>query len=139
MYMSANDEKLVSLREVEGKLSPHQAQLDRALNARAEALNFVEDASALAEFIGGNSVVIGRREDWAIRKELFPGVVVYYVFSRSDDEFPASLKALFTGDRLDLMSGEDLAGFVIPTVSHMLRYVRLSYPDKELPEVCYRM
>jgi hypothetical protein len=139
MYMSAKSEKLVSLREVEGKLSPHQEQLDRALNARAEALNFVTDASALAGFLGGSSVALGRREDWAIRKEIFPGVIVYYAFHRSDDEFPASLKALFSGDRLDLMSGEDLAGFVIPTVSHMLRYVRLSNPEKKLPEVCYRV
>jgi hypothetical protein len=49
------------------------------------------------------------------------------------------VKVLFSGDKLDLLSGEDLAGFVIPTVSHMLRYVRLANPDKELPEVCYRM
>jgi hypothetical protein len=61
------------------------------------------------------------------------------VFTRSDDEFPASLRALFSGERLNLMSGEDLVGFVIHTVSHMLRYVRISNPDKELPEVCYRM
>jgi hypothetical protein len=137
--MSVTDEKLVSLREIEGKHSPHQAQLDRALNIRAEALSFVEDASALAGFIGGSSVVLGRREDWAIRKEIFPGVVAYYIFNRADEEFPATLKAMFSGDKLDLMSGEDLAGFVIPTVSHMLRYVRLANPDKKLPEVCYRM
>ena len=137
--MSATDEKLVSLREIEGKISPHQEQLDRALNARAEALNYVDDVSGLAEFMGGTSVKLGRREDWAIRKEIFPGVTVYYVFNRADDEFPASLKALYSGDRLDLMSGEDLAGFVIPTVTHMLRYVRLSNPDKKLPEVCYRV
>jgi hypothetical protein len=137
--MSVNDEKKVSLREIEGKISPHQRQLERALNARAHALSFVEDVVDLAAFIGGSSVVLGLKEDWAIRKEIFPGVVVYYVFTRSDDEFPASLRALFSGERLDLMSGEDLVGFVIHTVSHMLRYVRISNPDKELPEVCYRM
>ena len=137
--MSASNEQLVSLRQIEGKLSPHQEQLDRALNARAEALNFVEDASALAEFIGGSSIVLGRREDWAIQKEIFPGVSACYIFNRADEEFPATLKVLFAGDRLDLMSGEDLAGFVIPTVSHMLRYVRLANTDKKLPEVCYRM
>lgn len=137
--MSATDEKLVSLRDIEGKISPHQEQLDRALNIRAEALNYVDDVAGLAKFMGGSSVTLGRREDWAIRKEVFPGVVVYYVFNRADDEFPATLKALYSGDRLDLMSGEDLAGFVIPTVTHMLRYVRLSHPDKKLPEVCYRV
>jgi hypothetical protein len=137
--MSATDEKLVTLREIEGKHSPHQGQVDHALRLRAAALGFVEDASALAAFIGGSSVALGYKEDWAVKKEIFPGVVAYYIFNRADDEFPATLKAMFSGDKLDLMSGEDLAGFVIPTVSHMLRYVRLSNPDKELPEVCYRM
>lgn len=137
--MSATGEKLVSLREIEGKISPHQEQLDRALKIRAEGLSFVTNVSELAEFLGGSIESLGRREDWAIRKELFPGVVVHYIFVRADDEFPASLKVLFSGDRLNLMSGEDLAGFVIPTVSHMLRYVRQSNPDSKLPEVCYRV
>jgi hypothetical protein len=137
--MSVNNKKLVSLREIEGKVSPHQQQLDRALKIRAEALEYVKDVSALAIFMGGSSVGLGLREDWAIQKEIFPGVAVYYIFTRADDEFPAALKVLFAGDRLDLMSGEDLAGFVIPTVSHMLRYVRLSNPDTKLPEVCYRV
>jgi hypothetical protein len=137
--MAATDEKLISVREIEGKHSPHQGQIDRALRQRAAALGFVEDVSALAAFIGGSSVNLGHKEDWAIRKEIFPGVVAYYIFNRADDELPASVKVLFSGDKLDLLSGEDLAGFVIPTVSHMLRYVRLANPDKELPEVCYRM
>jgi len=131
--------KLVSLREIEGKISPHQGQVDRALKARAEALNFVSDVEALAEFIGGKKEILGYREDWAISKDIFPGIRVYYIFTRSDDEFPAALKVLFEGERLNLVSGEDLAGIIIPTVSHMLRHVREANPDKQLPEVCYRV
>jgi len=131
--------KLVSLREIEGKISPHQGQVDRALKARAEALNFVSDVEALAEFIGGRKEILGYREDWAISKDIFPGIRVYYIFTRSDDEFPAALKVLFEGERLNLVSGEDLAGIIIPTVSHMLRHVREANPDKQLPEVCYRV
>jgi hypothetical protein len=131
--------RLVSLRDIEGKISPHQGQVDRALKARAEALNFVEDVEALADFMGGKREELGYREDWAISKEIFPGIKVYYIFTKSDDEFPAVLRVLFEGERLNLVSGEDLASIIIPTVSHMLRYIREANPGKELPEVCYRV
>jgi hypothetical protein len=131
--------KLVNLKEIEGAVSPHQAQVDRALKARQEALEYVDDVSALAEFIGGRVESLGLNEDWAISKEIFPGVVVFFVYNRADDEFPGSLRVLFSGERLTLMSGDDLAGLVINYVSHMLRHVRENNPDKKLPEVCYRV
>ena len=137
--MSDKKHGLVSLREIEGKISPHQGQIDRALKLRAEALNYVDDVETLAEFIGGKTETPGRGQDWVISREIFPEVIVYFVFRKSDDEFPASLQVLFSGERLGLMSGEDLAGMVIHTVSHMLRYVRLANKDKKLPEVCYRV
>ncbi len=128
-----------SLREIEGRISPHQGQLERALKVRAEALEYVHDVSALADFIGGKIDTSGHKGDWAIIKELFPGINIHFVFNRADDEFPSSLRALFSGDRLDLISGEDLVGFVIPMVSHMLRHVRQTNPNKKLPEVVYRV
>jgi hypothetical protein len=137
--MDKKNPKLVTLHEIDGKASPHIGQIDRALQARAEALNFVEDVSALAGFIGGSVVALGRREDWAISKEVFPGVTIYYIFSKADDELPATLKVLFSGDRVNLMTGEDLSGLIIYTVTHMLRYVREANPGKKLPEVCYRV
>ena len=131
--------KLVSLREIEGAVSPHQAQVERALKARQEALEYVADVSQLADFIGGKVESLGINEDWSIRKEIFPGVIVFFVYNRADDEFPGNLRVLFSGDRLNLLSGEDLAGIVIAYVTHMLRHVRESNPDKKLPEVCYRV
>lgn len=137
--MSGRNKKLVSLREIEGAVSPHQAQVDRALKVRQDALEFVSDVSGLADFIGGKVESLGISEDWAISKEIFPGVIVFFVYNRGDDEFLGNLRVLFSGNRLKLMSGEDLAGLVIIYVSHMLRYVRESNPDKKLPEVCYRV
>ena len=75
----------------------------------------------------------------AISKEIFPGVIVFFVYNRADDEFPGNLRVLFSGYRIKLLSGEDLAGIVIAYVTHMLRYIRESNPDKKLPEVCYRV
>ena len=51
--MGLKDKKLISLQEIEGAISPHTKQVDMALKARKEALEYVADVSGLAEFIGG--------------------------------------------------------------------------------------
>jgi len=137
--MGLKDKKLIGLQEIEGAVSPHQKQIDMALKARKEALEYVTDVSKLAEFIGGKVESLGMGEDWAIKKEVFPGVEIFFIYNRADDEFQSNLKVLFSGDRIKLMRGEDLAVFVIFYVNHMLRYVRDSNPGKRLPEVCYRV
>jgi hypothetical protein len=137
--MGLKDKKLIGLQEIEGAVSPHQKQIDMALKTRKEALEYVADVSKLAEFIGGKVEFLGMGEDWTISKEVFPGVQVFFVFNRADEELPSNLKVLFSGDRIKLMRGEDLAGFVILYVIHMLRYVKESNPGKSLPEVCYRV
>jgi hypothetical protein len=137
--MALKDGKLISLQQIEGAISPHQKQIDMAIKARKEALEYVTDVSKLAEFIGGRVESLGIGEDWAVSKEIFPGVFVFFVFNHADDEFKSNLKVLFSGDRIKMMRGEDLAGFVILYLIHMLRYVRGSNTDKKLPEVCYRV
>jgi hypothetical protein len=137
--MALKDEKLISLQQIEGAISPHQKQIDMAIKARKEALEYVTDVSKLADFIGGRVESLGIGEDWAVSKEIFPGVFVFFVFNHADDEFKSNLKVLFSGDRIKMMRGEDLAGFVILYLIHMLRYVRDSNTDKKLPEVCYRV
>src|SRR4030042_1444776 len=137
--MGLKDKKLIGLQEIEGAVSPHQKQIGMALNARKEALEYVTDVSKLAEFVGGKVESLGMGEEWAISKGVFPGVEVFFIYNRADDEFPSNLKVLFSGDRIKLMRGEDLAVFVIFNVNHMLRYVRDSNPGKHLPEICYRV
>jgi len=131
--------KLVSLKEIEGAISPHQAQLDRAMKVRLPALEFVNDVSALARFIGGKVESLNLKEDWGLSKEVFPGVSIFFIYNQADDEFPANLRVLFSGERLSILSGEDLAGNAISCVNHMLRFIRESNKDKKLPEVCYRI
>jgi hypothetical protein len=137
--MGLKDKKLIGLQEIEGAVSPHQKQIDMALKARKEALEYLTDVSKLAEFVGGKVESLGMGEDWAIKKEVFPGVEIFFIYNRADDELQSNLKVLFSGDRIKLMRGEDLAVFVIFYVNHMLRYVRDSNPGKRLPEVCYRV
>lgn len=136
--MALKDKKLVSLQEIEGAVSPHKKQIDMALKARKAAMEYVADVAKLAEFIGGKVESVGIGEDWAVSKEIFPGVNIFFVYNHGDDEFESSLKVLFSGDKLKIMSGEDLAVFAIFYATHMVRFVRESNPGKKLPEVCYR-
>ena len=133
------DKKLISLREIEGPASPHQRQVEMALKTKQEALEYVADVSGLAGFIGGRVESLGMGEDWALSKEIYPGVEAFFVFNRADTEFASSLKVLFGGENIKLVRGEELAGFAILYVSHMLRYVKETNRDKALPEVCYRV
>ena len=80
--------KLVSLKEIEGAISPHQAQLDRAMKVRLPALEFVNDLNALAGFIGGRVESLGLKEDWGLSKEVFPGVEVSLFIIGRTTSFP---------------------------------------------------
>lgn len=137
--MSPRSRKLLSLQNIEGVISPHQRQIESALMSRKEALNYVTDAAGLAKYIGGKVEPLGIGEDWAISKEIFPGVKVFFVYRCPDREFPSDLRVFFSGSRVQVMKGEDLAGFVILYVNHMLRYVREMASSDKLPEVCYRV
>lgn len=134
----AKERVLVSLREIEGVASPHQEQIDAALELREEALEYVADVQGLAEFMGGKVESLGLREDWAISKKIFPGVEIFFVFNRADGELHSQLKVLYSGDRT-LMRGDDLASITIVLVNHMLRFVKVSSPGKELPDVCQKV
>lgn len=131
--------KFITLREIEGAVSPHERQVDSALSARKEALEHVRDVVGLAKYIGGKVESLGIGEGWALSKEIFPGVKVFFVFTGSDEEFPSNLKVLFSGRKIGVMKGEDLAVFVILCVNHMLRYIRETVTDEKLPEICYRV
>jgi hypothetical protein len=109
------------------------------LKMRAAALEYVTDTAALAEYFGGFVEKVGIGEDWAVAKELFPGVIIHFVFNRADTEFPARLQALYSGERIKLIHGDELATMTISLANQLLRYVREKNPDKKLPEVCYKV
>jgi hypothetical protein len=137
--MSKEHGKLLSLADIEGKISPHQGQVKGGLRMRAAALEFVTDTEALAEYFGGKVESAGLREDWAVSKELFPGVIIHFVFFKADAEFPSRLQALYSGEKIRLIHGDELATMTVSLVNQLLRYVREANPDKKLPEVCYRV
>jgi len=131
--------KLLSLADIEGKVSPHQLQVKGALKMRAAALEYVRDVQALADYLGGRVEKPAIGEDWAVSKELYPGVTMHFVYNRADDEFPASLRALYSGDKIRMIKGDELATVTISLANQILRYVREANPGVKLPEVCYKV
>ena len=135
--MSLRDKKLISLKEIEGPISPHDGFVKHEIDKRKEALGYVDDVSRLAEYIGGEIVSLGLGEDWAMKKEIFPGIEILFIYNRADEEFPSSLRALYSGQRIKSIRGEDLAELTIACVNHMLRYVKETVKDP--PEICNRV
>ncbi len=137
--MEDNNGRLLGLADIEGKTSPHQLQVKGALKLRAAPLEYVEDVDALADFLGGHVVKPSIGEDWAVCKEVFPGVKVHLIFNRSDDEFPARLRALYSGDKIRMVRGDELATITVSLANQLLRYVRESNSSVKLPDICYRV
>ena len=135
--MGLKDQNLISLKEIDGPAAPNDAFLKRAVDIRKEALAYVDDVARLAEYVGGETESLGLREDWALRKEAFPGVKIHFIFNKADDEFPASLQVLYSGRRIRSIGGEDLIELTVACLNHMLRYVKETVADP--PEICSKV
>lgn len=135
--MGLKERSLISLKEIDGPTTPHDAFLKRAVDIRKEALTFVDDVDKLADYVGGKIESLGLHEDWAIQKEVFPGVQIHFIFNKANDEFPASLRVFYSGQRLRGVSGEDLVELTIACLNHMLRYVKQTVANP--PEICSRV
>ncbi|MFH1087139.1 MAG: DUF3786 domain-containing protein [Chloroflexota bacterium] len=129
----------LTLKEIEGPSTTHDAYLKREIAHRQGALEYADDLTGLATYVGGEVMTPQWGADWVMRKELFPGVAVLYLYTRGDNEFPALLRVLYSGDRVRNVTGEDLAALTISGINHMLRFVRDTYQGKPLPEICHRV
>lgn len=136
MRMTKKD--MISLAVIEKGTGPHSALMKRELGKRKEALELVDDISALAEYIGGKSES-SELGDWIIEKETFPGLAIHIVYEHADEEFPSTLQDFYSGERLSIVPAEDLSHITLAIVNHMVRYIRTIVPDKELPDICRRV
>lgn len=135
--MGLKDKKLVSIKEIDGPLTPHDAFIKREADLRKEALSHVDDVSRLAEYIGGEVEPLAVGEDWSITKEVFPGIRIHFLYTHADEEFPSSIRILFSGGNIKKIRGEDLVELTIACLNHMLRYVRETVENP--PEICTRV
>lgn len=130
---------LIGLQQINGTASFYQRQLDRALRHREKALEYVAEAHKLAEFVGGKAESLGLHEDWAVSKEIFPGVQAFCIFNRANGNSPSRLKVLYSGERMRLMKVGDMVEITIALVNHMLRYVKSTNPGRDLPDICKKV
>lgn len=137
--MKNKNMKLYSLADLEGKVSPHQLQVKGGLKMRAAALAYVRDVAELAAYLGGAVEDPSARGDWALSKEIYPGVLIHFIYSAADAEFPALLRAFYSGDKIDTVKGEELANVTLSAANQILRFIRENNPDVQLPAVCYKV
>jgi hypothetical protein len=135
--MGLKDKSLVSIKEIDGPLTPHDAFIKREADLRKEALDYVGDVSSLAEYVGGEVDSLGLGEDWGIRKEFFPGIQIHLLYTRADEEFPSNVRVLYSGENIKKIRGEDLVELTIACLNHMLRYVKETVENP--PEICTRV
>jgi len=135
--MSLKGRKLLTLKEIDGPFTPHDAFIKREVEVRKEALAYVNHVPALARYLGAEPEQLGISEDWAIRKDFFPGIEIHFIYARADDEFPSSLRILYSGENIGKIRGEDLVELTVAGLNHMLRYVRETVENP--PEICKRV
>ena len=111
--------------------------MKREVARRKDALDYVDNVPRLAEYIGGEIISLKLGEDWAIKKEIFPGINILFIYNRADDEFPSNLRVLYSGERILATRGEDLADLTIACINQMLRYVKETVETP--PEICTRL
>ena len=122
--MGTEGKDLVSIRDLEGVVSPHDAVVKRAMEARKDAFKGFTDTAGLALHIGGTVESFGFGERWVVCKEVLPGVEIYFIYDEADDEFPDRLRALYGGKNIRRMHGEDMADATIFIANYMVEYVR---------------
>lgn len=131
-------EGLLSLSAIERGMGPHDGFLKREMEIRKEALECVSDLDGVARYIGGQIELV-ENGDWVIRKEVFPGITIHFTYEHSDEEFPSSLRAFYSGEKAKTIPGEDLVHLTVACANHMLRYVREICGGEGLPEICCKV
>ena len=130
------NKKFLTLKEIEGVIV-HDVYLKKEVARRLEAFEFLDDVHKMAEYVGGELMDPPPfRCDWMLKKVFFPEVECYFLYHHKDEELPASLQVLFSGEKVKEFKGDDSAVLAIATINHMIRFIKHSHPGKSLPEIC---
>lgn len=89
----------------------------------------------ISEDIGGKIENLGFNEDWTITLEMFPEVKIHLAFTYFGDEFEddvsAEFKCYFSGNRVQLIPGEDSVTYVDIIFDIMERLIQNRKPFKQ--------
>ncbi|MBM4339108.1 MAG: DUF3786 domain-containing protein [Deltaproteobacteria bacterium] len=130
------DKEFLTLKEIEGVVV-HDLYLKKEVARRAEIFEYLGDVEKMIQYIGGEQVATPPiRCDWMVKKVFYPGVEIYFLYNRKDEEFPSSMQVLFAGEKVRELKGDDLSVLAIATINHMIHYIRNTSSEKSLPEIC---
>ena len=89
----------------------------------------------ISEDIGGKIENLGFNEDWTITLEMFPEVNIHLAFTYFGDEFgddvTAEFKCYFSGDRVQIIPGEDSVTYVDIIFDMMERLIQNKEPFEQ--------
>ncbi|GAG86488.1 unnamed protein product [marine sediment metagenome] len=107
----------------------------KVLEQRSEPFTFLttQDKNKLEGFLG--AVVLIKENLWNIKKEVFPEIFIEIIW---DDKNGLDIK--FSGEKLVQNIDSYHIEFVgIFMLNHILRFIAINNPNKDLPEICYIM
>ena len=107
----------------------------KVLEQRSEPFTFLttQDKTKLEDFLG--AVVLIKENLWNIKKEVFPEIFIEIIW---DDKNGLDIK--FSGEKLVQNIDSYHIEFVgIFMLNHILRFIAINNPNKDLPEICYIM
>ncbi|MFX1374854.1 MAG: hypothetical protein ACFFA0_03475 [Promethearchaeota archaeon] len=109
--------------------------IQKVLAQRGEPFKFLkeEDQTKLEIFMGAK--VWKTVSGWRIKKEIFPEIFIEVIWDKIN-----GLDIKFQGKKLEKTIGSYHVEFIgIFILNHILRYITVHNPEKELPDICYIM
>ncbi|MFO7796753.1 MAG: hypothetical protein ACQERB_13740 [Promethearchaeati archaeon] len=109
--------------------------MKKVLEQRKEPFNLLkeEDKENLQDFIGAN--VWKNPSEWKFKKEIFPGIFIELIY----DENQKDLDVSYSGDNLEKIGSYHIELIAIFLINHILRFITINHPEKDLPDICYIM
>nr|MDO8114138.1 hypothetical protein [Candidatus Sigynarchaeota archaeon] len=126
--MKVEKKELKTVQQIDGTgiKSPHEGELRTIAESIKEFMPEVEKAQleSIVRQAGGSLDDLGFGEDFTISFEYFPGVRIHAVYfgpASGDDEISseADVKFFFSGEKVMLVSSEDLASFADLTFDYL--------------------
>jgi len=119
-------------------MGPHVKELEDISKAKYHLfvdINMDAIKKIISENIGGKIENLGFSEDWTITLEMFPEVNVHLAYTYFGDEFgdgiTAEFKCYFSGERAQLVPGEDSITYVDIVFDFIERMIRNKEPFQQ--------
>lgn len=135
--MSKEKLKLWTVGQIDatGVRGPHEVELENISKNKYHLfidLDHIILENIITTELGAKFQDLGMDEDWTIRIELFPKVIIHFSYTYYGDEFgdeiEAEIKFFFSGDRSYWVPGEDTATYIDIVMDFIERLLKEKEP-----------